>query len=761
MKNLKEIDALRSAKRGLLVLSLSVCGVLNQSARASDPILDEDDRVWAKTTVDRALLDRYIKDIYGCEQSPENFLGCIRLVNSLGGGVSPQVEYVSKDIEKIYPTIKMKILDNVGDLRLAEIEFWAEEGPATPQVEAELEKKSEQMLAAAVHNTYFSAERPHIEFDPLIDKLLNRASADHNPQRVIARAINALIAVHDGHGRIDSLEHVQDIQRGQGDREFGIGALIKPVGQNHIILSVINGSPAEASGLRAGDMIVKVDNFEAVGKPYGKVIHAVTGPRGDVRIWVKRDHQLIKDPFVVNRQPYVKPRIDAKIILDLGRKLGYIRVRSLVETRGQESITESLNKAFHTFEAEGIVGVILDLSDCGGGDFREAQAIAGRFFGKKLVFSARNVMNGKSQEEEFHLFGIQPQSVTLPLAVIINGNSASAAEILASAIQDHNRGWIIGSTSYGKGSIQGSSMVTGYPTVVEHVTTRRFYRPSGQTIQKDGVHPDFEAFSRPDPSEEDKFFFREEDETPYALAAEGPMWTRPTKRQEVIERMKTTCLKPQHRAESIYAQRAKDEEPADFAVLKAEEVLDCSVDEPSAFDLSDAQIKETNNDIDLQKDLAEANSKLVQPGEDLVQWLRAANMPNLKIPAKYKAPTLVLVAPSDIDRSSCGGDDDGPAECDMEIRNGSLRVSIAYKNAALTRNQDFLSKILVYMIRDIQLSSAKEDGIVHTCNSWVGPMNVIAMQARGLYRYSLGLPKARMKPLAPPSDCKFEKRVTQ
>src|SRR5262249_54239656 len=153
-----------------------------------------------------------------------------------------------------------------------------------------------------------------------------------------------------------------------------------------------------------------------------------------------------------------------------------------------------------------LAGVIVDLRGNLGGDLNQGLCVAGLLFGHKEVVKLRSLSRGVEQ----HLFTNSEQATTLPIAVLINESSASASEFLAGAVQDYQRGWLIGNVTLGKGSAQANDYLDRTDqTVYYFFTDARFYLPSGRTNQRVGVIPDFTIYSSPKPSEEELHPLRE------------------------------------------------------------------------------------------------------------------------------------------------------------------------------------------------------------------------------------------------------------
>ncbi len=284
----------------------------------------------------------------------------------------------------------------------------------------------------------------------------------------------------------------------------GVGVRIAKIAGDIYIVSVIDGAPASKSGLRVGDRVVMVDEHSIEGKELDEVKTFIKGlPGSDVTLSVERYGQKKNMRFRLTRQ---EVRVNSIRYAGLFGTVGYFEMN----TFGNRSASE-LSQAIHEINVAARInnrpmeGVILDLRNNPGGLLDVAVDVSGLFVdkGSQVVSTI-----GRYPEKET---GYQTQRVPvvrrLPLAVLINENSASASEIVAGAIQELDRGVIIGDRSYGKGSVQS---VIGLPYDCKlKMTTAKYYTPSGRLIQKQhdwtgGVR---EVMERPEKPEDEEIFY--------------------------------------------------------------------------------------------------------------------------------------------------------------------------------------------------------------------------------------------------------------
>jgi carboxyl-terminal processing protease len=259
----------------------------------------------------------------------------------------------------------------------------------------------------------------------------------------------------------------------------GIGAWVDTSGQFLTIISPMDGSPAEAAGLRSGDQIIAVDGVDVTDIDPSIVLQSVLGPEGTtVELTIQREEPA--ETFVVSivRARITIPSIESRM---LDENIAYV----YLATFGENS-SEDLVDALTTLLAQNPRGLILDLRDNSGGYVDTAIEIVSQFIPSGTVMVEKL---GTGEEIPFEAIpgGIATE---IPLVVLVNGGSASASEITAGAIQDYERGLIVGTTTYGKGSVQNWIPLTNDQGAVK-VTVARWLTPKGRLIHEVGLTPDY------------------------------------------------------------------------------------------------------------------------------------------------------------------------------------------------------------------------------------------------------------------------------
>ena len=270
----------------------------------------------------------------------------------------------------------------------------------------------------------------------------------------------------------------------------GLGVELKSAKDGLLVVHVISGSPAERSGLKAGDHLIGIAGKPIAGMHVDAAAQLLQGPEGSrVTLAVLRGVGPAR-AMTVRREHVEVPSIEDVKLLDRLNGIGYLHITSF-----QKKTTADLDTAMRQLDASGMRSLIIDLRGNPGGLLSAAVDVSDLFIDRGLVVATR----GRSPEEDFNYTANHRGTWHTPLTLLIDGDSASSSEIFAGAIRDHDRGKIIGSRSYGKGSIQGI-----FPMDVAGVgmrlTTAHFYSPTGQPYSRVGVSPDLwvQQTARPD-----------------------------------------------------------------------------------------------------------------------------------------------------------------------------------------------------------------------------------------------------------------------
>lgn len=270
----------------------------------------------------------------------------------------------------------------------------------------------------------------------------------------------------------EQYERITERQRGEYS---GIGCTIdyEASDSRYAIVAVLKGSPSEEAGLRVGDILVKVDGMDCRDMPQEELVAHVRGEEGTiVTLTVQRDGVDIDLPI---KRAHISTEHVKYRMLDNG--IGVVRLTDFTGPALDE-----FDKAIAALEKDKMKALIIDLRDNPGGNLETVVTIADE------LLDGGEILTVRPRQGDAEVFSAKPGKLGLPLAVIINENSASASEVLAGAIQDSKTGTIVGVRSFGKGSVQ-----TTYPLNEGgwvKFTTAEYFTPSGRSVQDAGIIPD-------------------------------------------------------------------------------------------------------------------------------------------------------------------------------------------------------------------------------------------------------------------------------
>ena len=287
-------------------------------------------------------------------------------------------------------------------------------------------------------------------------------------------AIPGMLRVLDPHSNFFDPRQYALFREEQQGKYYGVGMTVSGRENQTVVLAPFVGSPAYKAGIRPGDIILKVDGKDCLGLTTTEVADMLKGPKGTaVHISLGREGWDKPIEVTVVRDEIPRPGVEYFTMVKPG--IGYVRVSTFNETTDAD-----LSDALKQLDVSKLDGLIIDLRGNGGGLLNQAVGMADMFLDKnELVVSHR----GRSSPERRYYAVRGNQGITVPLIVLINGQSASASEIVAGAIQDHDRGLIVGENSFGKGLVQTQFPLSEDTALL--LTTARYYTPSGRLIQRD------------------------------------------------------------------------------------------------------------------------------------------------------------------------------------------------------------------------------------------------------------------------------------
>ena len=301
-------------------------------------------------------------------------------------------------------------------------------------------------------------------------------------QEMIEAAISGMLAALDPHSNYLNAKNFREMQVNTRGEFGGLGIRVTMEGGYVKVISPIDDTPAFRAGIKPSDLITHLDGQAVQGLTLAQAVDKMRGKVGqDIKLTILREG---KKPFDVTitraviKITSVRSRVEGKV--------GYIRITSFNEQteKGLKKEMAKLKKEI----GDGIQGYVLDLRNNPGGLLDQAVAVADGFLDKGEIVSTRS-----RRPEDTQRFNARPGDLAdaLPLVVLINGGSASASEIVAGALQDHRRAVLLGTKTFGKGSVQTIMPLPGHGAM--RLTTARYYTPSGRSIQAKGIEPDIEV----------------------------------------------------------------------------------------------------------------------------------------------------------------------------------------------------------------------------------------------------------------------------
>jgi len=260
----------------------------------------------------------------------------------------------------------------------------------------------------------------------------------------------------------------------------GLGVELKSAPDGLLVVHVIPASPAERAGIRAGDRLIGVGGRSIGGLSVDEAAHLLQGPEGSVVTLAVARGPGAARAVTVRREHVEVPSIEEAAIVDPASGIARVKISSF-----QKTTAADLDGTLRRLDAAGMRALVIDLRGNPGGLLSAAVDVADLFLDRGLVVATR----GRSPEEDFNYTAARSGTWRMPLVVMIDGDSASSSEILAGAIRDHRRGTLVGSRSYGKGSIQGIFPLDA-AGVGMRLTTAKFFSPRGLPFSGVGVEPD-------------------------------------------------------------------------------------------------------------------------------------------------------------------------------------------------------------------------------------------------------------------------------
>jgi len=319
----------------------------------------------------------------------------------------------------------------------------------------------------------------------LFGEVFERVRADYvenvTDEQLVEAAINGMLSALDPHSSYMNAKNFGEMEVQVRGEFGGLGIEVTMENGTVKIVSPIDDTPAAKAGIKPGDLILAIDGDAVMGMTLNDAVTKMRGPiDSEIKLTLQRG---TAKPFDVKLKRAEIKIQSVKYRME-GKDIGYIRVSSFNEQT--DAGMHAAFDAFHHAAGNKLTGVVLDLRNNPGGLLDQAIAVSNDFIPRGEIVSTRG-----RHPEDAQRYDAKPSndiSNGVPVVVLINGGSASASEIVAGALQDHHRGVLLGTRSFGKGSVQTIIQLPGHGAI--RLTTARYYTPSGRSIQARGIDPD-------------------------------------------------------------------------------------------------------------------------------------------------------------------------------------------------------------------------------------------------------------------------------
>jgi carboxyl-terminal processing protease len=310
---------------------------------------------------------------------------------------------------------------------------------------------------------------------------------------LVTGAIRGMLGTLDPHSSYFTPKEYAQMRERQEGRYYGIGVSIVSIDGDITAMQVFEGSPAHKKGIRTGDILATVNDKSMKGWNTEQAMHELRGPRGTrVYVEIKRRGYDKPLPFELTRDEVYIPTVPASFMIDA--TTGYIRMQDFGENTDHD-----VKHALHELTSKGMHRLLFDIRGNPGGPLDQAIKVANEFLprGSKIVSTRGRIANSdqdyRAQDEgEF---------TDIPIVLLANRNSASASEIVTGALQDHDRAYVVGETTFGKALVQSVYRISGNAGLA--LTTAHYYTPSGRLIQRpwDATFDEYLSYGLRDQSE--------------------------------------------------------------------------------------------------------------------------------------------------------------------------------------------------------------------------------------------------------------------
>lgn len=355
-------------------------------------------------------------------------------------------------------------------------------------------------------------------------EVLERVKHDYvNPvddHQLLQAAIRGMVSSLDPYSAYLDGDEYDEVKISSSGQYSGVGIEVSMEDEEVVVVSPLEGSPAAQAGIRSGDIIATIDGVPVNTTSLADTIGRMRGKEGtSVKIGVLREGSPEPLQFILKRSR-VELRSVRSELLEPG--MGYVRISQFSETTGDD--LEAALKELRKRNAAPLKGLVLDLRNNPGGVLEAAVAVSDTFLDSGVIVTAK----GRTPESKFEMDATPGDALNgAPIVVLINGGSASAAEIVAGALKDNHRAKLMGRTTFGKGSVQTVIPLAGDRAI--KLTTSLYYTPSGISINHRGIAPDIELERDPKPQ-------------PDPAPADAPLLQRDAEVRRAVQELKVPTV---------------------------------------------------------------------------------------------------------------------------------------------------------------------------------------------------------------------------
>jgi carboxyl-terminal processing protease len=329
----------------------------------------------------------------------------------------------------------------------------------------------------------------------MLAEVLDRVERDYvNPvddHQLLQAAIKGMVSSLDPYSAYLDGDEYDELKISSSGEYSGVGIEVSMEDDQVVVVSPFEGSPAALAGIRTGDVIASIDGVPVNTTALADTIGRMRGKEGtSIKVGILRQGSTEPIIYTLKRSRVELHSVKAELP---EQGYGYLRIAEFSETTGEDTV--SALRDLRKKNGAPLKGLVLDMRNNPGGVLEAAVAVADAFLDGGLIVSAK----GRTPESKFEMNATPGDELNgAPIVVLVNGGSASAAEIVAGALKDHHRAKLMGRTTFGKGSVQTVMPLTGDRAI--KLTTSLYYTPSGVSINHRGIAPDIELEREPSPA---------------------------------------------------------------------------------------------------------------------------------------------------------------------------------------------------------------------------------------------------------------------